>query len=75
MEELVFVVKCYDKCELAMMYFPTLRRNAAVSKLRRWMRNCRPLMDELLQYDFHPKMKTYSVREVRLIARHLGGPY
>lgn len=74
MNELKFVVKCYGKVELAQMYFPDLSKKVSVAKLRRWMRNCRPLMEELLTGDFHPKTKTFSAREVRLILRYLGEP-
>lgn len=69
-----FVIRCYDKCELARLYFPTLTEDAAVDKLRRWMRNCHSLMEEIEAADFHPKMKMYTGREVRLIVRHLGEP-
>lgn len=69
-----FVIRCYDKSELAHLYFPTLAENAAVDKLRRWIRKCRPLMEEITAMDFRPKMKMYTGREVRLIVRHLGEP-
>ena len=74
MEEEKFRVRCYDKNELAKMYFPKLSDHVSVAKLRRWMRNCTPLMEELATGDFHPKLKMFSAREVRLIARYLGEP-
>ena len=74
MEEVKFYVRCYDKIELARMYFPNLSNPVSVAKLRRWMRNCMPLMEELMAGDFHPKMKMFSAREVRLIVRYLGEP-
>ena len=74
MEETKFIVRCYDKIELARMYFPYLSHPVSVAKLRRWMRNCHPLMDELLAGDFHPKLKMFSAREVRLIVHYLGEP-
>ena len=74
MEEVKFDVSCYDKIELARMYFPNLSNPVSVAKLRRWMRNCMPLMEELMAGDFHPKMKMFSAREVRLIVRYLGEP-
>ena len=67
MEHSEFVVKCYNKQELAQMYFPDLTIRASVNKLRRWMRKCKPLMDEILATAF-------SVREVRLITYYLGKP-
>lgn len=74
MEEVRFCVRCYDKLELARMYFPYLSDPVSVAKLRRWMRNCMPLMEELTVGDFHPKLKMFSAREVRLIVRYLGEP-
>ena len=55
-------------------YFPDLTIRASVNKLRRWMRRCKPLMNEILSTDFHPKTKAFSVREVRLITYYLGKP-
>lgn len=74
MEDIKFSVRCYDKVELAKMYFPKLSNPVSVAKLRRWMRNCIPLMEELTAGDFHPKLKMFSAREVRLIVRFLGEP-
>lgn len=74
MEEIRFFMRCYDKLELAKMYFPRLSNPVSVAKLRRWMRNCEPLMEELKAGDFHPNQKMFSVREVRLIVSHLGEP-
>ena len=74
MEHSEFVVKCYNKQELAQMYFPDLTIRASVNKLRRWMRRCKPLMNEILSTDFHPKTRAFSVREVRLITYYLGKP-
>lgn len=54
MEEEKFRVRCYDKNELAKMYFPKLSDHVSVAKLRRWMRNCTPLMEELATEIFIP---------------------
>lgn len=74
MEHTDFVIKCYNKQELAQIYFSDLSVRASVDKLRRWMRKCEPLMQEIRVTDFHPKTKAFSVREVRLIAYYLGKP-
>ena len=66
-----FVVKCYNKQDLAQMYFPDITVRASVNKLRRWMRRCQPLMDEILSTDFHPKTKAFSVREVIWVSREI----
>lgn len=44
-----FVVKCYNKQDLAQMYFPDITVRASVNKLRRWMRRCQPLMDDQMK--------------------------
>ena len=72
MEEEKFRVRCYDKNELAKMYFPKLSDHVSVAKLRRWMRNCTPLMEELATGDFHPKLKLFSAGDVRVFARFVG---
>lgn len=74
MKEHGFVIRCYEKSELALLYFPGLGENAAVDKLRRWIRRCGPLMVEMESGEYRPKMKMYTGREVRLIVRHLGEP-
>lgn len=74
MKECGFVIRCYEKSELAQLYFPGMEENAAVDKLRRWIRRCGPLMEEMESGEYRPKMKMYTGREVRLIARHLGEP-
>lgn len=74
MDQEGFIVKCYDKRELAQMYFPHSAARVAVNRLRRWMHRCEPLMAEIQTADFHPKTKAFSVREVRIIAHYLGKP-
>lgn len=74
MEEVRFSVRCYDKIELAKMYFPKLSNPVSVAKLRRWMRKCTPLMEKLREGDFRPKSKMFSAREVRLIIQFMGDP-
>jgi len=72
MEDPKFTIRCYNKVDLVTKYFKELFPNMAVAKLRRWMRNCQDLMSEIDHGDFHPKSKTYTAREVRLIVRDLG---
>ena len=74
MNQPIFEVKCYDKKDLAQLYFPDLNPRVSVNKLRRWMHRCEPLMNEILATDFHPKTKAFTVREVRLITYYLGKP-
>lgn len=72
-----FVVRCYGKSELASMYFPDLRREMAGQKLKRWIRKCTDLSNELNKAEYGCRMQTraYSAREVRLIVHYLGEPF
>lgn len=74
MEITDFKVRCYEKGELASLYFPNLDKRRAGQKLRRWMYRCAPLMDELGQISYYPACRCFSAREVRLIIYYLGEP-
>lgn len=69
-----FVVRCYEKGELALLFFPSLGRKAAGKKLRRWMCRCRPLMEALQGEAYCLNSRYYSAREVRAIVHYLGEP-
>lgn len=71
-----FIIRCYTKQELAMIYFKHTTRAIAVAHLRRWMARCKGLMADLKgdQNLYNPRCKTLSAREVRIIVRHLGEP-
>lgn len=73
----LFVPRCYNKSELARMYFPGLRSASGVQKLNRWIRKCRQLHEELEQAGYAPasNARCFTPREVRLIVRYLGEPY
>ncbi len=74
MEQNEFKMRCYEKGELAQLYFPNLDKRRAVQKLRRWIYRCLPLMDELEHASYHPACRCFSTREVRLIVYYLGEP-
>lgn len=70
-----FIIRCYRKSELAKMYFPALEKDMAMKKLRRWIKKCTALYEELEAANHIPAMKTYTAKEVRIIVDHLGEPY
>lgn len=72
-----FKVRCYGKSELAMMYFPYLRPEIALQKLKRWIRKCKTLLQELTkeEYGYRASDKNYTAREVKLIVHYLGEPF
>ena len=74
MELVKFEVRCYEKGELAQLYFPYLPKKAAGQKLRRWMQRCALLTKELETISYNLNNRYFSAREVRLIVYYLGEP-
>ena len=72
MEE--FKVKAFTKKELALQYFPQSHPRTAVNRLMSWIKYCTPLWQKLLEGGYRKTSKSFSPREVKLIADHLGEP-
>lgn len=69
-----FEMRVYRKNELAMMYFQDLSKMEASRSLRRWISNCQPLLNDLLQIGYNKNRKYFLRPEVELIVEHLGLP-
>ena len=63
-EEKAFIIRAYDKAELAELYSPGRTAAAALQTLYRWMRRNMLLQEEL----------NFLKHEVAIIVRHLGEP-
>ena len=74
MEEEPFQLRMYRKQELAMMYFPDVSKESAGRNLRRWIKRCTELYDELLAIGYDKHRQYYLKREVKLIITYLGEP-
>ncbi len=73
-EDLDFVLKAYDKAELAQLYCPGRTEDAALKTLLRWIRQCEPLVEALGEVDYNLRRHRFLRREVELIVQHLGEP-
>lgn len=62
---------------IAEMYFPRCSNSKnAVRCLSRWIKNCGPLMEELVPTGFLPYRHRYITRkQYRIITKHLGYPF
>lgn len=69
-----FEIKPYTKKELALMYFPDSMPKQAVKHLMVWIRRCTPLCEVLLASGYRKLSKTFTPRQVKAIAEHLGEP-
>ena len=69
-----FIIRTYDKHELALLYFPDSDRDTALRHLRRWIIRCPDLCRKLAESNAAVKAKTYTPYQVKLITDHLGEP-
>ena len=73
-KEKEFTFRTYTKKELALMYCPNSTPSTALQCLTRWIKQCRPLMDELERMGYNKFRHTLFRQEVEAIIRHLGEP-
>ena len=69
-----FQTRTYTKTELALLYSPHSTPSTALQCLTRWMKQCHPLMAELMTMGYNKYRHTLFKREVEAIVRHLGEP-
>lgn len=63
-----------EKWKLALLYFPDSPAATGMRRLRRWIRNNRPLSQELERVGSNRNAKMYNKRELGLIYEYLGEP-
>ena len=69
-----FKVKAYTKMELAQLYSPSSQDQAALQNLYRWMKRCKPLMEELNTMGYNKYRHSFLKQEVQAIVKYLGEP-
>ncbi|NDV66757.1 DUF4248 domain-containing protein [Bacteroides sp. 224] len=72
--EKMFVVKTYLKAELAMMYHPTLSKDAAMYKMKKWILHNDELREAYSRIQGNPRDHYYTPKQVELIVKYLGVP-
>ena len=73
-EEKAFIIRAYDKAELAELYSPGRTAAAALQTLYRWMRRNMLLQEELNEAGYNNFRHSCLTHEVAIIVRHLGEP-
>lgn len=69
-----FIIRAYDKAELAELYSPGRTAAAALQTLYRWMRRNMLLQEELNEAGYNKFRHSFLKHEVAIIVRHLGEP-
>ena len=73
-EEKAFIIRAYDKAELAELYSPGRTAAAALQTLYRWMRSSMLLQAELNATCYKKIRHSFMKHKVASIVRHLGEP-
>lgn len=73
-EEKPFIIRAYDKAELAGLYSPGRTAAAALQTLYRWMQRNAPLKEELQEAGYNKFRHSFLKHEVAIIVKHLGEP-
>ena len=69
-----FIIRTYEKAELAHLYNPNMPLVSAMRKLRAWIRRNRQLTDALTATGENKRDHSYTPRQVSLIVAVLGEP-
>ncbi|MCS2507632.1 DUF4248 domain-containing protein [Phocaeicola vulgatus] len=69
-EEKAFIIRAYDKAELAELYSPGRTAAAALQTLYRWMRRNMLLQEELNEAGYNKFRHSFLKHEVAIIVRH-----
>ena len=69
----MFDIRPYAKAELASLYSPHVAPDSAMKTLKRWIKGCPLLVEELRALRFQPHRHSFLKPEVEAIVRHLGG--
>lgn len=73
-EEKKFIIRTYEKAELAHLYNPHMPLVSAMRKLRTWIRRNEQLTAALIEAGANQRDHSYPPRQVALIVSVLGEP-
>lgn len=73
-EEKEFIIRAYDKVELALLYSPRRNDAAALQTLYRWIQRNAVLKHELKEIGYNKYRHRFLRQEVALIVAYLGEP-
>lgn len=73
-EEIPFKFRTYTKRELACLYSPTLTRRCAIRIFTLWIKKNKDLYAQLTRTGYHPRTRTFTPRQVRMITDVLDIP-
>lgn len=73
-EEKPFRIRSYTKKELACLYNPNITPRCAIRIFTKWIRINKELSQLLTDTGYHPRTRTFTPRQVRIITSILDFP-
>lgn len=73
-EEEKFIIRAYDKSELALLYCPGREPTTALQNLYRWMKRNPGLNQALEAAEYNKNRHRFLKKEVEIIVKYLGEP-
>lgn len=73
-EEKLFIFRAYRKKELACMYSPDITPRCAIRMFTKWIKMNKELFRLLTETGYHPRTRTFTPRQVRIITTILDIP-
>ena len=73
-EEKPFIFKSYTKKELACMYSASITPRCAIRIFTKWIKMNKELFRLLTETGYHPRTRTFTPRQVRIITNILDIP-
>lgn len=73
-EEIPFRIRTYTKRELACLYSPTITPRCAIRIFTSWIKKNKDLYTRLTLTGYHPRTRTFTPRQVRMITEVLDVP-
>lgn len=73
-EEIPFRIKSYKKKELACLYNPDITPRCAIRIFTKWIKMNKELYTRLAATGYHPRTRTFTPRQVRIITEILDIP-
>ena len=73
-EEAPFIIRTYKKKELACLYNPCITPRCAIRMLTKWIKINHELFMKLVAIGYHPRTRTFTPAQVRLIVTFLDIP-
>ena len=69
-----FIIRTYNLCELAQLYFPDRTKESASKMFRTWIYSSNSLMNELSSLNWKKRSRNLTPKQVNVLVDHFDPP-